>query len=435
MSLISAIKDAIFTETSSDIIINERSFISVMLDSNSNESIDKNAFRVHSYKGKSFVLTRHVIHFIVTYLVLGSLWLLYFLYNVGYKIITGKWRGVKSSSGINLIIGSTVFVTGIIVLIYILAFLIKDVVLSPNNARINNKGVITVDQPCLETHSFFLLNAATYWTSTDIQISEGDKVFVSASGSMYSDIDNMCRAAEKNDTLDYPRSLFAPNSVSRHDTTVKYCIYGRYDNDRFLCGTHGKQQEKSNEEYPHYGSLLYQICKNHKGAIDYNNGNNEYVVKQMNFTKGNEFELNLDEKQSGILYLTFNDILLDEDMFNIIKKDSSEMWQTLKNIGINSVHKIKDGRIWFQDNLGEVLVNVRIEKSIWESDLPWYKKPIVYVYRNINKFSKHGFVRSGAWINLTILLAWFLADILISLLIKKDKLAFIYKISFKKIQP
>ena len=88
-----------------------------------------------------------------------------------------------------------------------------------------------------------------------------------------------------------------------------------------------------------------------------------------------------------------------------------------------------------QDNLGEVLVNVRIEKSIWESDLPWYEKPIVYVYRNINKFSKHGFVRSGAWINLTILLVWFLADILISLLIKKDKLAFIYKISFKKIQP
>lgn len=412
MSLISAIKDAIFTETPSDVTINERSFISVMLDSSNNVSF-KEDFRWPSYKGKSLMLTRYLIHIIVTYVVLGAIWLLYFFYSVIHWIMTGRWRGTKSSSGINFVIGATVLIITIIILIYILAFLIKDVVLSPNNARINNKGVITVDQPCLETHSFFLLNSATFWTSTDIQISEGDDVIITASGSMYSDIDDMYNAADSNRMLKYPRSIFAPNISFKEDYDAKYCVYGRGKNDK----------------NPQFGSLLYQISTNHKGYVPYNIDKD--IVKQMDFYN-KDYEYSFPAEYSGVLYLAFNDILLDDTIFNRIKKDSlkSTIWKDLQRIPIKCADSIVDEQIWFKDNLGEVLVNVRIEKNIWRSDLPWYKKPLVLAFRKINHLSIHWL--SACFIILSAILLWLVFDgIIISNICKKRTVNHNNKISIE----
>jgi hypothetical protein len=421
MSLISAIYDAIFTETPSDVTINERSFVSVLLDSNNKESLSKEDFRIHSYKGKSLILTRHLVHFVVTYVVLGIIWLIYFFYNFMHWCATGRWRGTKSSSGINFIIGSTVLIATIIILIYILAFLIKDVVLSPNNARINNKGVITVDQPCLETHSFFLLNAATFWTSTDIQISKDDEIFITASGSIYSDVGNMYKAAVTNDTLLYQRNIFAPNVNINKDATVKYCIYGRYRDDTL---------HKKDKEYPRYGSLLYQICTNHKGPVAFNDSHKTNAVRQMNFSnKDNEFHFTADK--SGVLYLTFNDILLDTVMFDRIVFDNGYMKGELDSIGFTKNDCINNSRIWFQDNLGEVLVNVRIEKNIWKSDLPFYKKVVVAAYRKINYLSIQS---SVAWIIVLIsIMLWFIIDgLIISNKYKKRSVYTNNKYSIKK---
>lgn len=417
MSLISAIKDAIFTETPSDVTVNERSFVSVLLDSNNKFSLGKNDFKLHSYKGKSLILTRHLVHFVVTYIVLGIIWLFYLIYSGIHWIATGRWRGVKSSSGINFIIWATVLIITIIILIHILAFLIKDVVLSPNNARINDKGVITVDQPCLETHSFFLLNSANFWTSTDIQVSEGDNVIITASGSMYSDIDDMYKAAYLNKTLEYPRSMFAPNFKSKMDTSVKYCIYGRDSTDRLIIkkdfkGHIRRIKNKKDDKYPRYGSLLYQISTNHQSPISYNDNNNENVVKQMDFlNKNNEYRFTAEK--SGFLYLTFNDILLDTLMFDIIDKDGGKMKDKLDSICFKRNDCEKNSKIWFQDNLGEVLVNVRIEKSLCNSDLPFYKKVEVAAFRKINYLS----INWG--ITCIILLGVLLFDGIISNICKK----------------
>lgn len=427
MSLITAIKNAIFTRTTSDVTINERSFISVMLDSNNDESIKKEDLCLHlsEYKGTSLILTRIMIQCLVKFALL-MIWIVYALYNLIHCCATGRWRGMKSSSGINLIIGSTVLIATIIALLYILSFLLKEVVLSPNNARINDKGVVTVDQPCLETHSFFLLNAATYWTSTDIQVSKKDRVFITASGSMYSDVDNMCNAAETNDTLLYPRSVFAPNFKTPKDESVKYCIYGRYLADRYMTDCQGRitNKSKKDEYYPRYGSLLYQISNNHQGPIPYNDDINKNVVKQMDFSN-NEYSFTADN--SGVLYLTFNDILLDRKLFNRIHIDrllhdsiAINMCNNLQRSSICLVGDIKDQQIWFQDNLGEVLVNVRIEKNIWNSDLPFYKKIVVGAYRKINHMSTYGPIKSNTWIIVLVIMGWFIVDIIISSAFKKS---------------
>lgn len=402
MSLISAIYDAIFTETPSDVSVTERSFISVMLDANNQkEAFSKDDFRLHLSKGKSLVLTRFLVQLVVKS-ILGVIWLIYGIYNVIHKIITGRWRGMKSSSGINLVIGSMVLVITIMALLYILAFLTKEVVLSPNNARINDKGVITVDQPCLETHSFFLLNAATFWTSTDIQVTEGDNVMITASGSMYSDIDDMYKAAYLNKELEYPRNVFAPNVTYGKDADAKYCVYGRGLGDK----------------NPQFGSLLYQICNTHTGPVPYNNNMNLDVVKQMDFyNKNNEYKFTAEN--SGVLYLAFNDILLDTLTYNVIYEDCGDMKNRLDTIGFTKNDCENNSEIWFQDNLGEVLVNVRIEKKLCNSDLPWYKKPVVRIVRHLNSLSTKGFFGSSAWINILIIMLWLGVDVIISNRIKK----------------
>lgn len=429
MSLISAIKDAIFTETPSDVTVNERSFISVMLEpGRGNEQLRFKDLHIRSSKGKSLVMTRFFIQCSIT-VVMFFIWLIYEFYNLIHFCATGRWRGTKSSSGLNLIIGSIVLVATIIALLYILTFLTKEVVLSPNNARINNKGVITVDQPCLETHSFFLLNAATFWTSTDIQISEGDEVYITASGSMYSDISDMYKAAIENKTLKYARSILGSYKTVENDTVgVQYCIYGRYDMDGYYdCGFF--KLPKCLRKHPRFGSLLYQIGSLHKGFIPYNDAYNPRDIQQINLDRSNnEFVFNA--QKSGVLYLTFNDILLDSKIFNKIHKDRDailqnslktrkdtaalEICRDLERVHIGSVKDIKDEQIWFKDNLGEVLVNVRIEKSIRRSDLPWYKKPVVRIYRHLNHLFTRGVFGSAAWINILAVIALLVLDIFIS---------------------
>jgi len=434
MSLISAIKDAILTESPSDVTVNERSFFSLMIDyKGKGEPLSRKDFRFHSYKGKSLIITRHILQ-AVHILVLGLIWLIYGFYNLIHKLISGKWRGMTPSPGINMIISSIVSVSTIIMLLYILTFLIKDVVFAPNNARINAQGVVTVDQPCLETQSFFLLNAATFWAPTDISITKGDHVYISVSGSMYSDITDMFKAAESNNEPLYPRSVFSSTSNYKIDTIikndtidVKYCIYGRYSEDYEKTNIFRKKIKKSLDVYPRFGSLLYQVHPyHHKEPLCFNDDENKNVVKQMNFSKDREYHFKAES--SGILYLTFNDILLDEDMFNRIRnegtaKESSnkplKVWRSLKETKKTVYDSIQNDKIWFQDNIGEVLVNIRIEKSIKRSDLPWYRKPIVAFYRVINHWATKNIKDSGLLLFIILVLSYLIVDVTVSAYYKR----------------
>lgn len=430
-SLISTIKQAILTETPSGVGIHERTLISLLLEYNKQKNaFSKEDFRVHSYRGKSLVITRHIIHFFQTYVVLAFIWLCYAIYNLLHWRITGRWRGMRPVSGINTVIATFFFILFFIFLFYILAFLIREVVLYPNDARINEQGVVTIEQPFLESQSFLLLNAATYWTPTDIAISKGDNVYITVSGSMYGDIGEMCKKAENNDKLLYSRCYYVPNG--KKDTgSARYCIY--------------------NENDAYFGSILYQICKPAIGPTACNNDSVK-VVHQLNFDKKwNWFKdrnYSFEAKEDGILYLCFNDILLNSDLIDKLNRDkgtianANSMWRNLvDSIKSNIPAKyndtvaflknyindnIQDSTIWFQDNLGEVLVNIRIEKSIWHSDMFWLKKPIVWFNRELSHIKTiwpwdERFLESRFPLFLLILIVYFVLDVSISCLFRRKK--------------
>ena len=338
-SLLSLIKQAIFSRAKSDVTIHERTFVTELLESeHKGDPFALYDFFPRKYRGKSLVITRHLIYFFRC-VVLFFIGIVYAFYDVAHKVVTGKWksqrlteevlkrrvpntkwakrlhtdkwRGIQSSTGVNAVIFTVVIISAVISLAFSLNFLIREVVLPDNEARINGKGVVSIDQGALVTQHFFILNAATCWTNSDIAVSEGDKVFISASGSMYSDVGNMCDAAEINDTLKYPRSDFHGKPMNSTDANL--CIYGRCSGD----------------SQPQFGSLLYQVCDEKKKPLKYNNkpykDEDDAIVKQIvsDDNRGGLLKKNVYQfkaKTSGILYFSFNDILLDTKALSMGKK-------------------------------------------------------------------------------------------------------------------
>lgn len=462
-SLLNLIKQAIITHSEKDVTIHERTLATELIDSEkSNDPFSLYDFLPRSYRGKNLVFTRHLIY-IFRCIALFFIALCYALYDLLHKIFTGewkskpldaevrkrripqkkwikklhpeKWRGIQSSTGLNAILLTATLIAAIIALVWGLHFLIKEVVLSDNNCRVNHYGIVTFDQGCLEEQHFFLLNAATFWTNTGIALSKGDKVYMTASGSMYSDIDNMVKSAYVNKKPLYSRSRFY-KKYNKMDEDAEYCIYGRYPQDTI---------DESNK--PVFGSLLYQICDEVRNPKPFNDERDPYAVRQINFAKfknpiykDNRYHFKADK--SGILYFSFNDILLDSAMIATIVNKKNECPQLYRSLvksdmsvrkasaftAVKRLNKILDSLIWFDDNFGEALINIRVEKDIWNSQLSFHKKMLVALYRKMNALytkTEDGFpldfLRSGLLIMILVILLWFGVDAAISNRLKKSK--------------
>ena len=478
-SLFDLITDAIITNSPKDVTIDERTLASELIESEKKgEPFSLYDFLPRTYRGKNLVLTHHLIY-IFRCVVLFFIAIIYALFDLLHKIFTGewksrlltteeheardpnkkwakklhteKWRGIPSSTGLNAILIIVTLIIAIITLVWGLHFLTKEVVLSDNNCRVNHYGIVTFDQGCLEEQHFFLLNAATFWAPTGIALSKGDKVYITASGSMYSDVDDMVKSAGCNTQPLYLRSRFY-NEYDKMGEDAEYCIYGRYFQDTI---------DKENK--PAYGSLLYQICDEVSKPKSFNDEHNPSAVRQINFakfkkTKYKDSRYHFKAHKSGMLYFSFNDVLLDSAMIDTIvkHKDSSpQLYSFLIKVdsafrkSIDSItddttkcQAIKDSiisqmlsdsldsLIWFDDNFGEALVNIRVEKNIWNSQLPFHKKLLVAFYRRMDALytkTEKGFpldfLRSGLLIVILLILLWFGVDAFISERLKKKEAA------------
>ena len=566
-SLISIIKQALFTRTPSDVIIHERNLITELLLSSKkrkdpitwDDFIPKKHF---INRKKSLLITRWLI-WILRCVVFALLCILYGLKNLFhyirkkgicfsikkgvcwviklfywvYYIISRKYHPTHThikkphlrivpSTSINIVIVSIVIVFGIVGTISILSFLIKEVVVPPNEARMNAQGTITIDQPVLETTSFFLLNSATPWQSTGIQVSEGDRVYITASGSVYSDVGELYEKVKNNIPPLYYRSCFypvddknCPDYSDRMKQGAEFCIYGR---------------NQKTDKLPKFGSLLYQTCTENNGPLYYNTNDTANII-QLEFSPSfknrkcifGDDRYHIDVKKSGIIYLSINDILLDKEIINRLYIQSKQkelnaqrIWKDdfIKNLNFDTIinkilinssqiilnainlekypgfkklrdtsstfsldstqynklkeelkkltsdtslldslgntleelykakssidttkvetlteclEKIKkyiyiepakyiDPTIWFQDNSGDVLVTIHIEKNISNSDLLLHKKFLAWIYRSAKKIcipdNGHNF-----WWLLALVLIYFIIDISISIIIKRGK--------------
>lgn len=489
--LIDTINDAILTSTNGSSSIQEQSFISHLLKHRRGKTFFPEENKPHqSEKRTSFVMTRWILRFIrkvitvamwvihiICYLIVSKnrsrvrtvlkafqRWITNVKKAKGWKKLWEKVKtidkqrvrsllDVPSSPTINFSVIAAVFIFSIAFIVKTFTFAIKDIMFPPLNMRANEQGVLTIDQPCLESHSFFLLNASTFWKSTGINVNKGDKVTFSVSGSMYSDIGEMDRAARDNRKLLYPRASFVPNMNRPTSEDAKYCIYNKFT-DCFCTQPQDAQ----------FGALLCQVSDEHLPPSNpYRQTGN--TIRQIT-SKANSFTAD----NTGMLFLTFNDVLLNEDnVFNMLMDSSISIRKMQKDLldsdffifkdpngDTNTFYKSKiteiisnkdlytncsewkgalcdavnqffkkhspDPTIWFKDNAGEYLVNIHIERSIRKSDLSCPKKLAMSVMRKfehclrldpgLRDYPK--FWHSKAPIMLGIILLYLLIDIIVS---------------------
>ncbi|MBO7647537.1 MAG: hypothetical protein J6S56_05515 [Bacteroidales bacterium] len=502
-SIIQAIKDAILTEISSDVRIQDRSFWSQLLEEKKKDH-DPSAWsmRWKVRTDKPFIVTRFLFRCLYNIL-LCFIWLCNVIYEFIFRGFSGRWRGyskeeskdikgrdifrkgIRPSAGINIILAGLALVAGIVAIVYIIVFNISNVVLAPSNLRTNTNGIFSIDQPGFETQHYFLLNAANFWTPTGIALSEGDKVYITASGSMYGDIYNMDTCSRENKKLEYSRSIIGPNTQQGETSTknIEYCIYGR---------------NKQLETNARFGSLLYQVAPSVPGPKPFNSDTVSHI-KQIEWDTNNTDGYSFTVKDHGELYFCFNDILLNTAILKKIQADyihdtsnqdlkklyepllicgwyrdslkkidslafkhgtstahftiycqpkndspkknyssilnksiivpvskvgwkkqksftstinltphietrwfsdtmgyfiridgdslTDELLNSLKNNNWFDVTE-PDTTIWFQDNLGEVLINVRVEHNLGHTAIPFPKKMMTLCYRGVEHFRK-----------------------------------------------
>lgn len=434
--LIDTINDAILTGTNGNSSINEQSFLSHLLTNRS----DRTFFSEKPKQGEkwtSFLMTRWILRFI-RWTVMVAIWAIHVVWYLivpknksrictTWKAIWSWLKNVKNTKGwqkrwtkvksidmqrvrclldvqsspvINFSVIAAVFIFSISFIVKTVTFAIKDYMFPPLNMRANEQGVLTIDQPYLESHSFFLLNASTFWWPTGININKGDKVTFSVSGSMYSDIGEMYRAARDNKKLLYPRARFVPNKNSHDNEGVNYCIYNRLTNCSRI---------QSKDAW--FGTLLCQVSDEHLPPLNSSRQQQKAIVQIT--SKTNSFKA----KKEGMLFLTFNDVLLTRETVNNLLEDqyvdAKTMQKDLRDSKFFDTAQ-PDSTIWFKDNAGEYLVNIRVERNIRKSNLSCSKKIANSILREFEHWQRRGFLKSKVPIMLGIIIIYFLIDIIVS---------------------
>jgi hypothetical protein len=222
----------------------------------------------------------------------------------------------------------------IILVIYMMVFLVKDVILFPVDSYSNTYGTLVMTQPCAVEKYVRVLSSNECWCETGIMLAEGDEVRITYSGNFYGEVADYKDAAEENRK---PRYFDSDNNSegSSQESGVGLCMYGY-----------------NGEADARFGSLLYQI-KSETDRPVYRNENDSQKIFQIESKTIHSFTV----EDPGALMLSVNDIYLyNEDFLKKVIEHDGRYFQNLTDASAY----IRNREILFADNLGEYLVNVEV---------------------------------------------------------------------------
>lgn len=301
--------------------------------------------------------------------------------------LAGRISGKKVNLRQSIRLNSVIFISSIIVFLTMtvgmIVFFLKDILLFPADNTINHYGAITISQPCGIEHNVFLMNACELWAETGIRVVKGDKVKISASGTFNSDILDMTAAASKNMELRYEGNHFhfmEDADSARAKPVSKWLVYNA--NDAL------------------FGSLLYQIKSEEAAPVLMNSDDpGEAEISQI-ISKSKSKPVSFKAKKSGELCFAVNDIYIrDGEMFDEIMSDKPELfpsgfqkkWKTAlaaegdaswRCDSLKRLYVDVNPRVWYSDNVGEILLNVTIERKATQGLFVWPSKLFRWMFHN-----------------------------------------------------
>jgi len=336
----------------------------------------------------------------------------YWICSKAAGLFLGRKKWLYCSPRFNFVVLAASVVGCISLLVSIFAFYINDVLFFSNVTTINRRGALVTRQACGVDHYMYLFNTADLWSDTGIEVLEGDRVRISGSGAFYSDILDMTRAADNNCKPQYQLSNVAyPLTDERFNRSkeaegAKFCMY-------------------SEPKDAVYGSLLYQIIgETQRPEIRYDDKKKKNLIRQVAINRKGRLDDNFFEaRESGVLHVAVNDIYLDPATIAKIDSLPKDSVNTLRSL-LDSI-RAKYGsirpelaRAWFNDNCGDILLNVTIERrSGYNPYTSLMERVYVRLYRLLSWFID---VQTG-WIpahpRISFLLFWVLAVAVVYLLV------------------
>ena len=341
-------------------------------------------------------------------------------------ILTGKKKDMSTSPRVNFIIFISCIALFIVTIVIFIVFLIKSAIFFSPNISSNAQGALCVPQNCEKQQYTYLLNSAECWANTGIDVIKGDEIIISSSGSFFSNIGMMDTCARNNSTHKYNVSF--PNYGDPIDRDLSNLLLYHSKDARF-------------------GALLIQIKTSDKEIYyDYPQSPKDSIVIHQLDSMSNSEMPHFTAEASGTLLVAVNDIYLNnENIKNIILnhnlkarlgvkgafvlKDTTVLNKVLKdttgiNDTINKYCKEDLRKIWFYDNVGEVMLNIIIKRNSIKGSV--FEPAIATkLYRSVEgfflspTFSHNELLKFLSFWGL--LAAWLLIDYFITLLRNKHR--------------
>lgn len=424
-SLLEAITSntATTAKTTTNYEVDDRSFLTELL-SGTHQTRIENRSDCEILGITPFFDFRKTDKFPVTLFIFRTLWKLMMLLPLCYyKIVSllawafsnrqEKFQSKINSARVNFVMFFCSIVLAIVLLVSTFFFFFNSVLLLDSNQLINDYGTIHMEQPCGIESCVYLYNTAQPWTNTGINIVKGDEVRISASGAFYGRVFDLVNSANKNDTL--PFSFINPSVKDssqslRLPNLVELCMYNKKD--------------------AVFGSLLYQIKKDNETIIydsRDDNDDNPHII-QDNHERGESFSFTA--RHSGELYVSINDIYLSDKVLVLLRdmpndniknhleiekindttkiksnvlfnrglnwvkeresKDASDTIDTMVEKKLAKLYALVHSdslfrKYWFDDNLGEILLNITVNRNVISSSNVGGSF-MSHAYRRIDKF-------------------------------------------------
>lgn len=312
----------------------------------------------------------------------------------------GRWWQIRHVGGFGFIVVCTSIIAMLVFLIHTALFYINDVIMFQNELRVNRYGTFVPRKSCNCEYAMFMFNTSDLWANTGIQLCRGDMMKISVSGAFHRSIVDVKDNAVRNHRLQYEWIGSEKRLRNEPDTALdvrKYCIYRAED--------------------AYFGSVLYQIRPESQADAQECLEPLYYPVRQITPKAGARY---VKVRESGILHLSVNDIYLTDEIIELIaesnknrlgdsvirissgydsaaaslikggamaaangrlKRDSLQRMLADKNIQLFRIvgdtaayvsgdsitlHFRKNRAVWFDDNLGQIMVVVDIQRH-----MPW----------------------------------------------------------------
>lgn len=370
-----------------EIKVDEKSFMAELAEPHSDPGGERFVWEGFQWEYDTdvvFPFTKAVIRFLWS-CIQGLIVLLYRICETLLRIFTGKEYDLRTSRRFNVVLCFSVFVICMTMAVYMMVFLIKDVILFPMESYSNSYGTLTMTQPCAVEQYVRVLSSNECWAETGIIVAKGDEVRIAYSGDFYGEITDYHHSAASNKVPMY----------YKEDNEARWCMYGI-----------------NGEEDATFGSLLYQIKPESMAPVFRNTTEEKERISQIpdknSASKPDMHAFTV--KEPGSLTFSVNDIYVhDQETLEGVKADDKVGFFK----GNDSVY-ISNPELLFADNLGEYLINVEVRRNSFRDHRPMFG-PMARSYRWL--------YIDGNWLYVLIsMLVFFIADAVSGIFIRHRRL-------------